>query len=192
MCVWEGKGKMAEGKKGFSVEWISSLVHWHKLSYTQPVLACVLLSCQCTLRVSRKMIWAVPLLTIFLPWKGSLLSLPCPGHYKQRSEWCWHISFKLEEVKKKSSSTYHIFLHIPILTHIPKIYLTHTPIIYHTHIYPYSCSVDASFFLALMLTDTKTNMKKRNKWNVCASMLVQQPAMSVVESVFYFVIHWNS
>lgn len=47
------------------------------------------------------------------------------------------------------------------------------------------CSVDASFFPALMLTDTKTNMKEENN----SSMHIQQPEMSVVQSVSYFVIH---
>lgn len=56
-----------------------------------------------------------------------------------------------------------------------------------------STSADASHFPALTPTDTKTNIKERNEWSVCASMLVQQPRVSVVQSfkVIYFVICWN-
>lgn len=164
VCVGrKGMGKMADGKKEFSVEWISALVHWHKLNYTQPVLACVLPSCQCTLRVSRKMIWTFPLLTILLPWKGSLArpSLPRPWQIK---EWVAHFFQTGRSQEEKQQHR----LGIPAL---------------------WMCCF---FFLALMLTDAKTNMKKRNKRNGCASMFVQQPAMSVLESVIYFVIHWNS
>lgn len=49
VCVGrKGKRWMADRKKGFSVEGIPALVHWHKLNCTQPVLSCVLPSCQCT------------------------------------------------------------------------------------------------------------------------------------------------
>lgn len=155
----KGKGKMADGKKRFSMVWIPALVHWHKLNYTQPVLACVHPSCQCTLSVQEN-------------------SLHFPINSFVAMEGQPHSAFLARAMTSKGVSGAGTFL----LEWEKSRRKTAAQI-------GHSCSADACFFPALMLTDTKTNIKERNKWNVCASMLFQHLAMSVVESVTYFVIH---